>query len=186
MNPASKRAYERNNPSLNAWCTMKKFIVLVFVLVFPFSLAYASDGVFYMMGVAPTGSHIPVKLASSNVPFDKNYAELTDQQRAIVRADYEGLAATDVPPYPARGVEQILRPLSKAHRSLLAKGELLAIAMVDANGKVSEVSIYKTPSEHMTKLIAASLYQTEFTPATCGGEACAMEFLLNQELLSDR
>ena len=139
-----------------------------------------------MMGVAPTGSHIPLRLASSNVPFDKNYAELTEQQRAIVRADYDGLPAADVPPYPARGVEQILRPLSKAQLSLLAVGELLAIAMVDADGTVSEVSIYKTPSDHMTKLIAAALYDTKFTPATCGGEACAMEFLLNQELLTNR
>lgn len=164
---------------------MKKYLTLI-LFAFVSAQAFAGDKEYYLLDPAPVGSRFPIKLAASKVPFDKGYAELTDEQRAIVRADYEGLTANDAPPYPKFGPEQIVRPLTRAHRSVLTNSELLAIATVDAVGKVTKVEIYKTPSQQMTDLIAAVLYQTEFTPATCAGEPCAMEYLLEQELLAQR
>ena len=164
---------------------MKKYLIL-FIFAFASAQAFAGEKQYHLRDPAPVGSRFPVKLATSKVPFDKGYAELTEEQRSLVRANYEGLPATDVPPYPKFGTERILRPLTRARNSLLSNTELLAIAMVGADGKVSEVKIYKTPSKQMTELMAAVLYQTEFTPATCGGKPCAMEYLLEQELLAQR
>ena len=162
------------------------FIFSILFLTAPLFAAGAEPETFNMWGTAPTGSHIPIRLATSTVPFDKNYSELTEAQRAFVRANYEGLAANDVPPYPTFGVQRILKPLSTAHRKLLARGKMMALAKISAEGQVTEVIVYKTPSEHITKIIAAALYQTEFTPGTCGGKACAMEYLLEEEFLADR
>lgn len=164
---------------------MKQYLILI-LFAFVSAQAFAAQEQYHLYDPAPVGSRFPVKLATSDIPFDKGYAELSEQQRALVRANYEGLPATDVPPYPKHGVEQIVRSLSKAKRSRFANVELLAIALVDADGKVREVSVYKTPSQQMTEIMAAVLYQTEFTPATCGGTACAMEYLLEEELLAER
>ncbi|NND83193.1 MAG: hypothetical protein HKN50_12265 [Gammaproteobacteria bacterium] len=157
-------------------------IFLLVMLTLPLFAVSAEPNVFHMYGSVPAGRNFPSILATSNIPYDKNFTELTEAQRSLVRANYEGLAAADVPPYPAQGVEQILEPLSKAHPTLLGRGKMLALAMVSAQGKVTEVKIYYTPNKHVSEIISAALFKTEFTPGTCAGVPCAMEYLFEQDL----
>jgi hypothetical protein len=45
-----------------------------------------------------TGSIVGLDVVSAAIPFDKTWAELSPQQKEIVRADYESMPADDKPP----------------------------------------------------------------------------------------
>ena len=140
--------------------------------------ANAATKGFELMAEKQRGSRIARRVIISNVPFYKSYEELSEEEKVVVRSDYQGLGSNDVPPYPAEGMGPISKPLINAHKKLNKAGELFVIAKITATGTVEEVKVYKTPSKKMSQMAGAVLFETKFSPGTCQGEPCETEFLL--------
>ena len=124
-------------------------------------------------------------LKPMTVPINRRYSELTPDERRLVHAWWESIPAGDEPPYPEAGMKPILEGLKRAQETDPVNGELLLIASVDANGKVSQVRAAVSPAEKMTRFAATLLTLTKFKPAVCDGKPCAMDFPLNQHFLAD-
>lgn len=136
----------------------------------------AAQKTYKIMGDPTVGSKFRPVEAESMIPFDKRYDELTDQQKTLFRANYGVLKDTEHPPFPADGLEAIYKPLIKGHERVSRGGTLFQVAMVDENGKVENVAVYESPTDSITELANAVLFNTEFDPAVCDGSPCKMEF----------
>jgi hypothetical protein len=129
------------------------------------------------------GSMIPSDIATSPIPFDKTWAELTPQQKDLVRADYESIAPEDEPPFPEKGLKRLVWPLAKRAESTSDAGRIVAAVTVDGEGKARDVAVYKVPSEEIKSLLIAGLSEERFKPAKCKGQPCTMAFVLRVELV---
>jgi hypothetical protein len=129
-----------------------------------------------------TGSHIRRDQVTGDLPFDKTYAELTDVQRRMVQSQYEAMPESDEPPFPARGLGDLVVPLSRAHQKLSVTGFLSMHVYVDSTGTATKVDIMSSPSPELSKFAAAVAMQTKFKPAKCAGVPCAMGFPVRMTL----
>ena len=84
----------------------------------------------------------------------------------------------DEPPFPVAGLKPIHEAIAEIQRRLLAQGKLSMLAEVDAQGKVTGVSVYESPDPKLTQAAATVLMLTQFKPAVCRGEPCKMSFPL--------
>lgn len=158
---------------------MKVFLYLMLMFSsFYLNASYAQERV----KETYVGSKIPETKLSSPVTMDKSYSELSDKERATVRKAYKGLAENDVPPYPVKGTRKILAPILKAFARINKEGNIAAIAVVDKYGDAKKVSIFETVHPSISKVMAAALMDTKYTPGTCNGEPCASEFLFTFSL----
>ncbi|RBP49901.1 hypothetical protein [Arenicella xantha] len=153
------------------------FTSLMMLGVSTISHAEESDDKLYKWyGTAPKGSKMRPVEATSYIPFNKDYTELSDRQKKIYRADFEGLQANQIPPFPKGGTREIYGPLIKGHARIGGGGELLLFANIDKKGTVQKVTVYRSPSEQLAELATTVMFNVKFNPATCAGEPCAMEF----------
>jgi hypothetical protein len=129
-----------------------------------------------LYGDAPIGSKFRPIEATSPIPFNKEYDQLTQLQRKLYRSQFDHLADDEVPPFPKHGIKSIYKPLIKGHERIGRGGWLRLIATVDENGEVEEVSVYETPHEQMTELALSVMFYAEFEPATCSGKPCKMDY----------
>jgi hypothetical protein len=129
------------------------------------------------------GSMIARDVVASAIPFDKTWAELTPQQKDIVRDDYESLGPDDEPPFPLHGLREAVTPLVRQAVTQGAQGKLVASVIVDSEGHGRDVSVYKTPGPDMTTLVARLLAAEQYKPASCKGQPCSMPFVLRLEFL---
>jgi hypothetical protein len=132
-----------------------------------------------------TGTHIPRVQAESPLPPDATYRELTPEQQAKVRSQYEPMADGDEPPYPLYGTGTMLKPLAEAAQHVGRPGLLVLFVDVDAKGDATKVEVIKTPSERIAKVAAAIAMATKFKPAVCHGQPCAMGYPWRVKLGSD-
>jgi len=139
------------------------------------------------MDYMSTGSHVERHLTwSATLPFDRTYAELTAAQQAHVREQYSELAPGEEPPYPLGGMRAIFRLVDRNVDQLAGrqeKGPLVAVAKVDDQGVVTQVSVFRTPSPRVTAAITSALVNTPFQPARRNGAPVAMDYLVSVELL---
>lgn len=112
----------------------------------------------------------------SDVPLDKSYAQMTEQQRAVIKARYPLMDEADEPPYPINGMVQIQRGIYEAGRWNDGLGELRLIVQIDSEGKAQSVSTYASPDPKMAKIIAELFMLSKYKPASCAGKPCAMAF----------
>jgi hypothetical protein len=140
--------------------------------------ARAGDPVPYTIHQAEphTGSHLPTPQGTSPVPLDAAYHDLTPEQQAKVRSQYETMADGDEPPYPLRGTGTMVRPLAQAQQTIEDEGMLVLFIHVDAKGEATKVEVIKTPSERIARVAAAIAMATKFKPAVCHGQPCAMGY----------
>ncbi|MEM7359620.1 MAG: energy transducer TonB [Pseudomonadota bacterium] len=153
----------------------RKIAISLMVILLSTSVA-AAQKQFKLRGDPMEGTKMRSVDATSPIPFDKTYDELTDEQKEIFRATYGGLKDTEQPPFPKEGTQSIYKPLIKAHKDIARAGTLFLVAMVDEKGKVENVAVYESPADSMTQFATAVLFNTEFDPASCDGEPCKMEF----------
>ena len=113
---------------------------------------------------------------NARVPLDKAYRDLTPEQQHIVKEPYAILQENDEPPYPLRGLQTILKEFNDGQRTLDIMGTLQLDVQVDASGKVSGVVVRKSPDPALTKFAAGLLVLSEFKPAVCAGQPCAMAY----------
>jgi hypothetical protein len=143
---------------------------------------------FSIMQSAPsTGTHIPRKIVQgSAIPLNRSYSQLTDEERQLIRSQYEAMWPLDEPPFPLAGLKPIHEAIAEAQRRLLVEGKLSMMAEVDAHGAVTSVGVYQSPDPRLTEAAASVLMLTKFKPAVCHGEPCNMSFPLRVTFQVDR
>ncbi len=132
--------------------------------------------VFKLKGDEPTGSHLKRNAAIGTLPFDKTYAQLTDEQKARIRASYESMGPDDEPPYPKRGPKRLYQAVSEIQRKVHIEGDFDAGVIVGPDGKAQEVRIYQSASPEMTQFLANLLVVEDYKPALCQGKPCTQEY----------
>lgn len=148
----------------------------------------ADDDLFRYRGreYAPTGSNVTRRLNwTGKLPFDRTYAELSAAQKAEIRDQYNGLAASEEPPFPQGGLRAIFRLVDESldpTTPRLSPGSLLVVAKVDARGDVQGVNVYKAPNPFIQTAVSQALLKTPFKPASRDGAPVAMDFLLSADL----
>ena len=124
-----------------------------------------------------TGSRFGRVAAMWDLPLDKNYEDLSDEQKATLRTAYEDMPATDDPPYPLGGVRRIVEDFHKAGSMLQLAGRFHATVRVDEHGKGTWLQIFETPDSQFNKVAAAILMNNvHYKPAVCSGKPCVMDF----------
>lgn len=130
-----------------------------------------------------TGTSLKGQVATGDLPSDKRYSELTQDQKNKFKAQYQSMAADDEPPFPVDGLAGLYKPIAEAQTSLRQEGPLDMEVEVDATGKARSVSVRKSPSPEMTQVAAAALMFQTYKPAVCSGKPCAMVFPLRVDLI---
>lgn len=166
--------------------TLKSLMMLVLsfsmVIGMAVSSANAKERQYHIYGDAKPGTKFKEKLYTSSIPFDKPYAQLTEKQKAYVRSPYDGMPDSETPPFPSKGYGVLVRPIIKAHSRVSRQGDLVAIAMIGADGKTKSVEVLSAPSKKMAEFVTVLFFETEFDAATSNGKACDMEYLLNVKM----
>jgi hypothetical protein len=129
------------------------------------------------------GTNLQGRVATGELPFDKRYSELTQDQKNKFKAQYQSMADDDEPPFPIDGLASLYKPIVQAQQSLLLDGPLEMEVEVDATGRAKSVSVRKSPSAEMTQVAAAALMFQAYKPAVCRGNPCAMVFPLRVDLI---
>jgi TonB family protein len=126
-----------------------------------------------------TGTRIPRKIVQgSAIPLNRSWSQLTEEEQQLVKSQYEAMRPLDEPPFPAAGLRPIHEAIAEMQRRLLLQGDLSMQAEVDAQGAVTDVSVYKSPDPKLTEAAARVLMLTPFKPAVCSGRPCKMSFPL--------
>lgn len=125
---------------------------------------------------ADTGSNIKRSIATGGIPFDKRYSELTPEQQAMVKSQYEQLGPNDEPPYPLNGLAPIYRLIAAGQNKFLVRGNLTIAVEVNNQGDATSVSILRPADPEMVRFVASVLLLEKYKPALCDGNPCTMQF----------
>lgn len=153
----------------------KKIISILSILIIIIGVAEAKS-VYKLYGKAELGRKLKPVEAKAPYPFDKEYHQLTQKQKDIYRAQWEGLGENDTPPFPKGGTQSIYQPLIKGHERIARGGNLRLVAQIDENGVVQELVVYESPHKEITELATSVMFYAKFEPATCAGKPCKMDF----------
>jgi hypothetical protein len=123
-----------------------------------------------------TGTRLKHDIATSTIPFEKTWAQLSEAERNSVRSAYVSMGPNDEPPYPARGYARLSRVMAEVQSKLYLEGMLDIGVMVGSDGRATEVKVYGSPDERLTRIAAAALMSEKYKPAQCNGAPCAQEF----------
>ena len=125
----------------------------------------------------PTGSHIRRNITEgSHIPIHKTYSELSPEEREAVHRYYEKIEPGDEPPFPAEGLRPIHSAVAAAQQKLLVTGQLVLVASVGPDGKVTEVKAIGSPSAEMVQAAGSIVALSKFKPARCSGQPCKMDY----------
>jgi hypothetical protein len=114
--------------------------------------------------------------AQNQLPLGQNYEQLSAEQQAIVRADYDNLPAADEPPYPIGGLAEIRKQLAKAQGKMRSDGPVTLLVTVDASGTARSVAVYESPDINATRVTTFAVMNAKYKPGKCGGMACRMDY----------
>ena len=149
--------------------------------------ALADDTVYGIKQSTPSaGSNIKREIVKAGTtPLDKTYAELTPEQIARLKAQYESMGPNDEPPYPLHGLRPLYSLLARAHEQydLRYKGELMIYANVDSSGTVTSISVSKSPDLEISQAVANFMTLQKFKPALCNSAPCAQVFPFHADLI---
>lgn len=121
-----------------------------------------------------TGTSLLRDIVVSPFPLDKRYADLTPAQQAAVRAPYKALAAGDEPPFPLNGSKQMLAAIGKALAHIGARGELILLVRVGADGVAQSVTAVGAPTPELVQFASSIVMLQKYKPAVCDGKPCEM------------
>lgn len=110
------------------------------------------------------------------IPFEKSYPQMTRDEQLLVKGGYRLLFEGDEPPYPLRGIKDIMVTFHKAIDHWQASGLLLMDVLVDSKGEAESVTVHSAPHPDMKKLAAQIVMAEKYKPALCSGKPCAMAF----------
>lgn len=165
-------------------------LFLTSVMVAPFNAAKADDAVrqYGIKQSAPTvGTNFTREILKVGpIPLNKHFDELTEEQKAILRAEYDHMPDADEPPFPVKGLIAIYKPIARVHESLALEylGPVTAYVSVDSEGNPKSVEVPTSPSSEITDVVRTALMTAKYKPALCGGQPCAMQMAIHAELVS--
>ena len=151
-------------------------------LVIFHSTAMAQDAVpparYTIKQASPSvGTNIPRNdVTSGAIPLNRRYSELTREQQALLKSQYEAIADNDEPPFPVDGLEPVFAAISKGQQRFLARGAMEIHVDIDDKGEAKAVRVFKAPDADMTKFAVAVLMLTKYKPGVCAGMPCAMAY----------
>lgn len=123
------------------------------------------------------GTNIRRDIVSGSIlPLDKRYAELTREQRATIKSQYEQMEADDEPPFPIDGLGPLYKVMAVAQQRLLVTGSLTLLVEVNSQGEANSVSVLQPGDPEMVKFVASVLMLQKYKPAVCQGNPCTMQF----------
>jgi hypothetical protein len=122
------------------------------------------------------GSHIRRAAATGPIPFDKTYAELSEEQKNSLKSVYENMGPQDEPPYPIKGLRKIMKAFVTIGDSLRAEGKVHLLVDVDSRGNATSVSALKVPDPEIARYMANVLMVEKYKPAVCAGHPCAQQY----------
>lgn len=140
--------------------------------------AALADELPYRITDTLVGSMLPQGIIRAPVPFDGRYEELTPDQKAALRGDYDNLPAGDEPPFPLYGLRHMVKPLVRFADTYGPVGSVVASVMVDSQGHAGEVTVYRSPDPQLTRLVSGVLALETYKPAACQGQPCKMAYVL--------
>ena len=124
-----------------------------------------------------TGTNIPRNdVTGGGIPLNRRYSELTREQQALLKSQYETLSDSDEPPFPVDGLEPVYAAISKGQQRFLARGAMEIHVDIDDKGEAKAVRVFKAPDAEMTKFAVAVLMLTKYKPGVCAGIPCAMAY----------
>jgi hypothetical protein len=123
-----------------------------------------------------TGSSIKRERVHGALPFDKTYAQLTEEEKARFKAAYEKMGPNDEPPFPLQGLGPLYALVQKANKKIGAEGLLDLDVTIDSTGTPVNVSVFHSPDPDLTTAAAQFAMLTKFKPAVCNGQPCRMNF----------
>jgi hypothetical protein len=124
-----------------------------------------------------TGSAIPRAIAMGiDVPPYKSYEQLAAQQKRTVRSLYESMPDNDISPYPIHGPQRIIEAAAKIQKALWVTGEMTLAVTVSSKGEPLNVQVLRSPNDEMAKTVAEVLMLEKYTPASCKGVPCQMQY----------
>ena len=124
------------------------------------------------------GTMVPQAIITSAVPFDKTYAQMSAEQKAVIAQDYESLGAGDEPPYPALGLSHLSTYMMRLAEMTGTSGPLVATVDVGPDGQARTVSVFKSPDTRLTSMVTTLLARESYKPAKCAGSPCAMTYVM--------
>jgi hypothetical protein len=120
----------------------------------------------------------PLLIQSATYPQDKKYGDMSDDEKASLRARYGILLAkSDEPPFPIDGMRPIATLIHAYVKLVSTVGKLGMIVHVLPDGAVDSVSTLSSPDVRLTKYAETMFKQQKFKPALCSGTPCAMPFI---------
>ena len=140
------------------------------------------EQLYYIYGDAPTGTRIEPRILTSKTPLEATYEQLSEADKVRIKADYANMPADDEPPFPQAGLMPIWEAIVTTRHPSDQVGDVVAIASVNPKGKVEKVAMYNTTSNHMSRLVSTALLASQFKPAICAGNPCAMDYILEARL----
>ncbi len=120
-------------------------------------------------------------MTSPGLPLNRRYAELDEREKALVRANYEGMPEADEPPFPAEGLLPLMTTLQIGAERGYPKGLMAVVVDVDSTGRVQHAQTYGKVDADFARFAASVLARTPFKPAVCAGKPCAMQYVLRIE-----
>ena len=130
--------------------------------------------------VPDTGTRIPRRVVTGGlIPMNRRYAELTPDERRLVKSQYEAMAEADEPPFPVDGLEPVYAAVAKVQKILLVTGRLAMEVEVDSQGQASAVRVLASPDPKLTQAVAMVLMLNRYKPAVCGAKPCRMSLPIN-------
>jgi len=151
-------------------------IIVVVAAALITSNAFASTDKYRLMGEGSTGTNIRKIDATSPISFKKSYVELSADEQALFNKQFKNMSANDRPPFPAKGLRAIYRPILEKNKSILDQGVLQLSVAVDSQGNVDAIRVIEAPSAKLERYAKRVIKNVEFEPATCGSASCAMDF----------
>jgi hypothetical protein len=123
---------------------------------------------------SPVGTYIPALTASSAVSGAR-WADLTENERRIVRARYAALEEGDEPPYPIDGMRPVFAALSKTgYIDRSVSGLVRMQVLVGVDGKPKSAATIGKLAPEVARFMAGTLMVIGYKPAICHGTPCEM------------
>ena len=136
-----------------------------------------TTALFASSAVAIADAYVDRIVMRGALPYDRSYEQLSPEQKAVVRAQYDSVGPTDEPPYPKYGLSDVADAVARMPRRETLEGEVILTVRIDEVGNAKSVSIYKTPDAKLSNVVAATLTRTRFKPGLCEGRPCAMDYV---------
>jgi hypothetical protein len=124
---------------------------------------------------AQTGTLLKRDAAISSLPYNKPYADLSDEDKRKLRSVYENMGADDEPPFPRRGYKTVFQALAQIQRKMHIDGMIDLGVMIDPEGNASGVKVYQSPDPEVTRVVSTLLMLEQYKPALCHGQPCSQE-----------